>query len=797
MNASLEWLSAFVDSGLSGTQMRDLLTARVATVDAVEALRADLAPIVVGEVLTAERHPDSDHLWITTVDVGGEAPLDVICGAPNVRVGVRYPFAPVGATMPDGMRIERRKIRGRLSNGMLCSARELGLGTEHEGILPLHTTAAPGTPLLDAVALGDVRLVIDVTPNRPDLLSHRGLGREIAAAVGRPLVVPDKAADLPDPRANGTVPVRVDHPDDAPTFVAIALRNVRVGPSPEWLVRRLAAVGVRSINNVVDITNYMLHGYGQPTHAYDLDRLTGGLTVRRARSGERLVTLDGDDRLLDASMIVIADDARAQGLAGVMGGHDSEVTGTTTRMLLEMASFSPSRVRRTARALGLSTDASYRFERGVPPELPLDVAPIAVALLQSLAGASVEGVPTAVTRPREPKVVPLRPARIERFLGIPIPVAEVDRLLSAIGFRVEESQNGLLVTVPWFRSDVTAEVDLLEEVARLRGYDSFPADLRPYRPTTTVDAPAVAVADRVRETLVALGLYEARPIPFVADAGPEGVKVRNPLAENEAYLRSDLLTPLARRAEHNLRHMTGDIRLFEVGTVFRRGDARPVEEVHVAALIMGARRPPHFTEPHPPVFDEWDARGIAERLASTTFPAATIELAPGLEDTDVLWHVRVDNTARGAVRRLTLDAPPWAAPTYGVELCIEKTPTDAVAPPGHHAYGATGGVARHVPRYVAPPSVPAVERDVTLLVRDDLVGGAGAVGRVLGGEFLESSDVVNEYRGPGVPDGVRAVTWRLTFRHPTRTLTEKEVDAAQRKLLRTLETELGVRQRSA
>jgi phenylalanyl-tRNA synthetase beta chain len=811
MNASLEWLSAFVDSGLSATQMRDLLTARVATVDAVEALRADLAPIVIGQVLTAERHPDSDHLWVTTVDAGGPEPVDVICGAPNVRVGVRYPFAPVGTTMPGGMKIERRKIRGRVSSGMLCSARELGLGTEHEGILPLETTAAPGTPLLQAIALGDARLVVDVTPNRPDLLSHRGLAREVAAAVGRPLRAPDAAAKLPAPRPDGAVPVAVEHPEDAPTYMAIALRDIRVGPSPEWLVRRLAAVGVRSINNVVDITNYMLHGYGQPMHAFDLDRLRGGIVVRRARWGERLVTLDGVDRALDESMIVIADGTRPQGIAGVIGGRDSEVTDTTTRILLEAASFSPRRVRRAARALGLSTDASYRFERGVPPELPRDVAAIAVALLQSLAGATLEGDPSVVELAHQPKLVGLRSTRITQLLGVAIPARETAQLLEAVGFTAQVAgEDHLQVTVPWFRSDITAEVDLLEEVARLRGYDSFPSELRPYRPTTTVDAPLVAVADRVRETLVGFGLYEARPIPFVAVADPDGVRVRNPLAENEAYLRTDLLSVLARRAEHNLRHMTGDVRLFEVGTIFRRGDDRPVEEVHAAALIMGARRPPHFTEPNPPAFDEWDAKGIADRLASTVFPGGAVELEPGLEGTDVLWHVHVDAAPRGTVRRLALDAPPWASPAYGVELCIETTATAAVAPPGRHQYGdvtvsVTGvagtGAIGVVQVFVAPPAFPAAERDVTLVVPDDLVGGAGAVERVLRqagrGALLEALGVVSEYRGPHLADGSRAVTWRLTFRHPTRTLTEKEVDASQRKLLRTLETELGVRQRTA
>jgi phenylalanyl-tRNA synthetase beta chain len=807
MNASLEWLSAFVDSGLTATEMRDLITGRVATVDAVEPLRTDLAGLVVGQVVTAARHPDSDHLWVTTVDAGGDAALEVICGAPNVQVGVKYPFAPVGTVMPGGLKIERRKIRGQVSNGMLCSARELQLGTDHEGILPLDTDAKPGTSLLDALPLGDSRLVVDVLPNRADLLSQRGLAREIAAAVERPLLVPHAPAQIPSPSPSGTIRVAVEHAEDAPTYFAIVLDGLRLGPSPDWLRARLEAVGVRSINNVVDITNYMLHGYGQPMHAFDLDTLSGGISVRRARSGERLVTLDGVERTLDESMVVIADDVRAQALAGVMGGRDSEVTERTTRIVLEVATFSPRRVRKTARALGLSSDASYRYERGVPPELPLDVAAIAVGLFQSVAGARMVGAPTLAGGSQAPaRTLELRGERIKRLLGIPIPIEDVSRLLQPVGFKVTlASRDDGVVTMPWFRPDVTREADLMEEVARLYGYDRFPSELRAYRPTTTVDAPLVAVADRVRDAMAGLGLLEARPIPFVADAGPAGVRVHNPLADTEAFLRSDLLTPLARRAEYNLRRMTGDVRLFEIGTVFKKGEARPTEEVHAAALIMGKRRPPHFTEPEPPAFDEWDAKGVAERLAGTIFPSRKIDLEPALSGSDVLWHIHVDGSAAGSVQRLSLDAPPWASPAFGVELSIETTPVAPVAPHNQHDYTAvpTSGVSgRAVRGYVAPPGFPAVERDITLLVPDDLNRGAAAVEGVLTeagkGALLEPPvRVISEYRGPGVPPGVRAVTWRLTFRHPTRTLTEKEVDASQRKLLRTLETELGVRQRTA
>ena len=807
MNASVEWLRAFVETDLSPEALRDLVTARVATVDAVEAVRVDLAALVVGRVLTAERHPDSDHLWVTTVDAGGAEPLDVICGAPNVQVGVRYPFAPTGTTMPNGMKIEKRKIRGRVSNGMLCSARELGLGDEHEGILPLDTEAAPGTPLLAALPLGDTRLVVDVLPNRPDLLSHRGLAREIAAAVGKPLREPSEPgvlrAVLPQ-TTSGAGLVSVQHAEDAPAYVAAIVRGVRVGPSPAWLVRRLETVGVRSINNVVDVTNYVLHGYGQPAHAFDLDRLAGGrVEVRRARGGERLVTLDGVERALDESMIVIADAERVQAVAGVMGGRESEVTESTTSLLVEIAAFDPRRVRQTRRALGLSTDASYRYERGVPAELPVDVAPVLLSLLAGLAGGAVERIALVGRQETEERRVVLRTARVARILGEPISADESAGLLGSIGFQTARSGDDLRVSVPWFRSDVMGEIDLIEEVARLHGYDRFSSEIRPYRPTTTVDAPMVGVSARVRETLVGLGYLEARPMPFVADAGADGVRVHNPLAENEAFLRTDLLGPLARRAEYNLDRKVGDLRLFEIGTVFRRADGggRPVEEMRVAALLMGARRPAHFTEPDPAAFDEWDAKGVAERLVVEVWPG----IAPHLESGEnVLWDVYVGDTPVGSVRRLALDAPPWAKAAYGVEIRLETTETADVAPDGAHAYVTpdyTAGRGGAGVRYVAPPAFPAVERDVTLLVPDGLSGGVGSVDRALrsgqnGGGGLERFELVSEYRGPGVPEGARSVTWRLTFRHPARTLTEKEVDAWQRKLLRTLETELGVRQRT-
>jgi phenylalanyl-tRNA synthetase beta chain len=838
MNASAEWLSAFVDSGLSPRELRDLITERAATVDAIEPVRGDLAALVVGRVVEAARHPDSDHLWVTRVDAGGPDLLDVVCGAPNVTAGVLYPFAPVGTTMPNGITIERRKIRGQVSNGMLCSARELGLGEDHDGILALTTTAAPGTPLLDAMPIGDTRLVIDVLPNRPDLLSHQGVAREIAAATRKPLRAPGIPGGEPSAAAPAAAPagapvapapvrtertgttdgvrVTVDDSTDCPAYLAVVIRGLRVGASPPWLVGRLAAVGVRSISNVVDVTNYMLHGYGQPMHAFDLSRLGGepAIHVRRARAGERLTTLDGVDRTLDPSMVVIADADRAQGVAGVIGGKGSEVSNDTTDILLEIASFDPRRVRATRRSLGVSTDASFRFERLVPATSPMDTYAMVVGLMTAVAGGRVSAPPAligaapvpAAQRPR----LRLRPQRVAQVLGVPVPAEECAALLASVGFEATARDSALDVVAPAWRTDVAAEIDLIEEVARLRGYGSFPTELRAYRTSTVPEHPLVARTARLRELLAGMGFIEVRPMPFVSEPNADGTSIRvsNPLADNESYLRSELLGSVARRAEFNLARMEGDLRLFEVGTVFRAQPGRPgrpAEDVRIGILCMGARRPPHFTDPSPPAWDEWDAKALAETVAGATYPGAAIALEPG-DLPGTLWRVRAGGVDVGRVDVVALDAPPWASRAYGVEILIEAMEVADVAPPGEHAAGdaaatVAGGSASSrdaVPRYKRPPAFPAIRVDVTLLVPASI--SAGAVEAVLRGAnepILERIDLLSQFYGDNVPAGSRSLTWRLTFRHPERTLREKEVEARRDKLLRALETHLGVRQRTA
>ena len=879
MNASYEWLKDFVEIRLSPAELRDLITSRCATVDEIMPLRSDLQEIVVARVVEAARHPDAERLTLTKVDAGGDELLEVVCGAPNVKVGSSYPFAPLGAVLPGGLTIAKRKIRGHVSNGMLCSARELGLGDEHEGILELVTDAPPGTPLLRAMPVGDTRLVIDVLPNRPDLLSHLGIAREIAAATGkaldplghyrshadserlgeqlrpyveaaargrevlaelverreesgervlllsRPRSHGELSADLPSGASEGEtgdVRVAIEDVGGCPRYLGVVLRGVKVGPSPDWLARRIESVGGRPINNVVDVTNFMLHGFGQPMHAFDVAKLAGpAIIIRRARQGERLTTLDGVSRTLDPSMTVIADAARAQAIAGVIGGLESEVTADTTDIFLEVAAFDPRAVRATRRKLSLSTDASYRFERGTDVESAAAWLAHAVLLLVEVAGGD-DALPVDLyPAPQLAKPLPLHVDRVRRLLGEPVSANHIRALLEPIGFTTAvapgtEMLHGseeLRIVSPSWRRDLAREVDLIEEVARLRGYDSFSSELRPFRPGTVPDDPLWLLTRGIRTALSAEGLLEARPIPFTrAPASDEKsyVKVSNPIAENEGFLRRELLDTLARRAELNLARMQGNVRLFEIGSAFAPvGGPMPREELRVAALIMGQRRPPHFSEPKPPLFDEWDAKALGEVMARAGYPdlERSLEVATG----DALWTIHVAGELRGRIRRLSLDAPVWAAPAFGVELTLALLDAEPVAPPGHASWAGDQSrddvprspreePNRRVPaprRFRPLPTTPAAEFDLALLVPDSLPAErVEGVLHAAAGDLLERLELFDEYRGSGVPEGMRSLAWRLTFRHPERTLNLKEIEGRRSKLLRALESELGVRQRA-
>ncbi len=812
MNISYDWLRAFTPLSESAARLRDLMTAHIAPVDEVVALRQDLAAIVVARVIEEAPHPDSDHLHVTKVDAGTGTLLDVVCGAPNVTAGKMYPFAKTGTTLPGGLKLQKRKIRGAISDGMLCSARELALGEEQDGIMELDLSVPPGTPFLSALPIGDMKFVLDVGANRPDLLSHLGVAREVAAITGRAFALPtiDGAdATIPTPQIGETeglaanVQVRVAEQDLVRRFMGVVIRGVTVGPSPEWLVKRLESIGARSINNVVDASNYVLHELGQPTHAFDLAKLGGSsIVVRRAKPGEKITTLDGVERALRDDMIVIADAERPQAVAGVMGGRDSEVTDATTDLFLEVANFNPVRIRPTRRALGLSTDASYRFERSVDVELAPRALERVAKLILLLAGGRIDGAPVdlAYARPPAPSIT-LRTRRVGALLGESLGVEEIAALVSSVGFDVSRDREDLRVTVPSWRGDVTGEVDLIEEVARLRGYDSFPVEIRPFRPGTVPDDPQWITSKRVREALVSAGLLEARPMPFVA--GGEGfVRLSNPLSEHEAYLRREILDTLARRAEYNLARMQRNVRLFEIGSVFTPREGQlPLEELRVAALVMGRRQPPHFTDPKSDdftasaTFDQWDAKRLAQETAAAAYPSARITLQSGVGG--VLWQVSANERAIGVVRRVELDAPVWADAAFGIELSLGLMDSAQVAPVGQHSYRTAEPAPKSAMRYKPLPVTPAAEFDLALLVPEHVTSEQVAASmRRTAGKLLERVELFDRYVGEGVEPGYRSLAWRLTFRHAERTLRDREIEARRSDILKALADELNVRQRS-
>ena len=794
MKASLRWLSELLGTRLDPADVRDRLAMLGAPVDVMETKHADLEGVVIGLVLEAKRHPNADRLFLTRVDAGGPEPLSVVCGAPNVLAGRKYPFAPVGTVLPGGLKLDRRKIRGETSEGMLCSAKELGLGEDGGGILELETDAAPGTRFLDAVPVGDTAYDIDVGANRPDLLSHEGLARDLGVVLQRPWRLPavPGASEPPRvPRAAGAsgeaagVRITIEDAAGCPRYAAAVIRGVTIGSSPAWLTQRLAALGARSISNVVDATNYLMFENGQPLHAFDLAKLAGpAIVVRKARPGETLQTLDGQTRALTPDMCVIADRERPIALAGVMGGQGSEVTPGSSDILLECAYFDPRGTRRMRRALGMHTDASYRYERGVDYDAGAARLARAVQLIVAVAGGRVEGCVDVYPQPIAPRTMFLRDARLAQVLGVAVPRAEVERVLTAAGCVVLAKDDRYAVQLPAWRPDLEREIDLVEEVARLVGFDRFPDELRSYRSGTVPDAPSEKLADRLRVTLTGLGLHEAVTLPLgprVSDAQPA---VLNPLSQEEAYLRHDLLSGLVRRTEHNWRQMNRDVRLFEIGHVFAKAGGKretaggrdyqlPHEEVRIAGVLTGSRRPKHWSDSAPPDVDLFDVKAVLDAAVALAAPGATIAPTDG-------WYVRHGDIIIGRAVELDADRPAWAAPLFGFELLLR----DDAKPP--------------VPAYVAVPAWPAAERDVALVLPGGVrAGEIEATLQAAAGPLLERLWIFDEYKGKPLLEGERSVAWRLVFRADGRTLRDEETDQAVAKAVAAAEERYGIRRREA
>ncbi len=807
MNVSTRWLTDLVPGLVAAPEaLAEHLALRGAPVEEITTPGEGLGDLVVGKVLAARSHPNADRLSLCDVD-GGDGVVQVVCGAPNVKDGAFYPFAPVGAVLPGDFTIKKAKIRGEVSQGMLCSAKELGLGDDHEGILELPGDFTPGERFVGALGLDDATLDVEITANRGDLLSHVGIARELASEGEGRVVLPaiEGAPALEVEYAEGDgrvsaggVAIRIDDPELCPRYLGAVIRGVEIGPSPAWLRERLRGAGARPINNVVDATNYVMLELGQPLHAFNLARVGGSsIVVRRATESETsFTTLDGQERALSRDTLMICDGDGPVAIGGVMGGLDSEVESDTTDVLLECALFEPRSIRATRHRLGMSTDASYRYERGVDPEGLRTAIERAVTAILAVAGGTLDG-PILDCRPRpfRPETVDLRLSRIEHVLGVPFEADAVEELLAPLGFAVEDrterpaegtvADTILHVRVPGFRSyDVTREIDLIEEVARTHGFDRFPSELGPARPGTVPDHPLFRLEDELRIMLAGRGLLEAQTPAFVP-AGEGDLEVSNPLATTEPFMRRALVPSLLRRVEHNLAHGNRNVRLFELGTSFRKGESGepPHESPHLAAVLTGLREPPHWSRVGEPIA-VWDLKALFADVVHMAYGGPlpiTAEPVEGVRlDPAVTFAARTEGGGvvghAGRVADAAVDTPPWAGDVWAFELTLPEEPAPA-------------------PTVVHRPlsAHPASERDLALIVPAGVTAASlEAAIRSGAGSDLESVEPFDVYEGEELADGARSVAFRLRFRAPSRTLKDREVDRHVARVLTRLEEDLGV-----
>lgn len=810
MKVSLKWLSDYVDVPSDIKEFCDRLDLTGTGVEGVETLGATFDGVVVGYVETCEEHPDSDHMHVVTVDVGGEEPIQIVCGAPNIAQGIKVPVATVGAVLPGDFKIKKSKLRGVASCGMCCSKRELGLGTDHEGIWVLPEDAVVGTPIAEYLGLTDTVIDLEITPNRPDCLSMVGFAREVGAMYGLDWREPAAQLEEADEPIESQVSVTIDDAERCPRYTARLIKGVKVGPSPDWLVERLTAIGQRSINNIVDVTNYVLFELGQPLHTFDFDTLdledgAAHIIVRAAQDGEKLVTLDETERELTSDMTVIATPKRAVTLAGVMGGLDSEVTDATVNVLLETAAFSPAHTSRTSRNLGLISESSLRYERRVDDMNVDERADYAAALIAEVSGGTVcSGIvdewPAGTP---EERVLAFRIERFQKMMGEAIPVEFVTDCLDRLGCIVTDEGEGVLrVVAPTFRPDLEREIDLYEEVLRLYGMDRIPSTLPAGRGRLGVRTPQQLVDAKLHATLSACGMNETMTYSFAAADDVEKLRMNeeglgeaaeliNPMNAEQSCMRRTIVPGLLRSVAYNQSRGVSNIQLYEIGTVFsaREGAAQPKERRKLAGVLAGAMGPVAWNNA-PAAFDFFDGKGVLESIArelalsKVRFKALSAEEAPHLQPGRAAQMLSGGDVVGwvGEIHPLAADAFEAAAPVVAFEL--DMAVLERAARPARD--------------YVDVPQFPAVARDAAFVV-DESVTNEKLMQCMTsaGGKLLEGVQLFDVYRDEErIGAGKKSMAYSLTYRAADRTLTSEEVDKAHDRLVKKVSNATGAEQRA-
>lgn len=804
MRVSMKWLRELVDVDMTPKELADRLDMTGTAVEGVHSAGESLDGVVVGLIAGKVKHPEADKLWVTTVDVGDGAPRNIVCGAQNFEAGDKVPVALVGAVLPGGFEIKKAKLRGVVSEGMNCSARELGLGEDHAGLMILPADAPVGAPFAEWYGLADTVLDLEVTPNRPDCLSVAGVAREVGAVLGSPVSYPASVPEESGADAADVCSVEIADPDLCPRYVARIIRGVKVGPSPQWLAEKVASTGTRSINNVVDVTNYIMFELGQPLHAFDLAQLSTAadgrvaITVRLAAAGEKLTTLDGVERELRADTLLICDPSGPVALAGVMGGEATEVSDETVDILLESACFDSASISRTSRSLGLVSESSMRFERTVDRTGCAAAADRAAALIAEVGGGTVApGCVDVYPHPLAPRTLTLRSERLQAVLGVDIASDEVVSTLMALGCGVEARGDRFEVEVPTFRPDLEREIDLAEEVLRIHGMENVASTLPAGRGRVGGLTREQRLRDRIGAVLRSCGLNETVGYAFGDASDPERsnmllaegeilVELLNPMSNEQSVLRRSLLPGLLRSVTFNQSRGVRDVHLYEAGAVFHTAEGRkqPKERSMVAAVLTGSWNPAGWNDASVSL-DFFDGKGVLENLvrelAIDRFKVRVAEL-PHLQPgraAEVLLGGEVVGWI-GEVHPSVLERFDAAGPVVAFELDLARLVRAA-------------GDARP---FVEIPKYPAVELDLAIVVPESVT--AERVRQALvsaGGKLLADARLFDVYRGKGVPEGSVSLAFSLTYRALDRTLTAAEVESAHDRLVRKALAAVGGIQR--
>jgi phenylalanyl-tRNA synthetase beta chain len=791
MKITKAWLADYVSFDWDTQELVERLTMAGLEEEAIEDLGARLEGVIVGHVLEVSQHPNADRLSVCTVDVGESEPRTIVCGAPNVASGQRVPVILPGNTLPDGSKIGEAKLRGVASSGMICSEAELELGKDTSGIMVLPDDYKVGSPFAVAAGLDDVVVDFEVTPNRPDCLSVVGIAREVSTLADRPLTLPDVDLNDEGPPVETGCRVDVEDSEGCPRYVARIIRGVRVGPSPAWLQNRLRSVGQRPINNVVDVTNFVMLELGQPLHAFDLARLQEGrIVVRRARSGERLQTLDGVDHKLTTDNLVIADGVAPIALAGVMGGQDSEVSETTTDILLESAFFDRRIVRQCSSRLGLRTEASARFERGAD----IDMAPFAsargAALLTQVAGGTIDhGAIDHYPVRAVPKILPLRPERARRLLAADIDRGKCTKILEALGCHVDRGpQQDLVVTVPSFRPDLEREIDLVEEVGRIHGYHHVQGDERVRGPIPQQPPGGYEQTRSIREGLVGLGLDEIVTSSIVDERwieliGRPACRLANPPAEGVSQLRTSLVPGLMDVARRNFNQRQSGVSLFEVGRVFTpRPGALPHETLLVSGLLSGDASASSWRGDRRDV-DLLDLKGLVDALLIDK----VVSFEP-MSDSE-----RFLRTGQGA-RILSQGNPIGHWGQAHRDLCAAFDMDRDV-----YIFELQGTYVARLSQeseYAPLPKFPPIERDLAVVLDTSIPAGQviAEISQVAP-QLVENVEVFDVYTGDQVEAGMRSLAFSLRLRSNSGTMEDRDADQVIERILQRLSAAFGARLR--